>query len=350
MKRAFTIDLLKLLAAQAIVLHHLSIYGPMAELFNRLWPAQTELFTECSRLAVQVFLVMGGFLAAQALDPRAPQAPLLGRILRRYLRLIPPYLVALTCISLLVWCMRGHIDGDWLVDPPRWGSAIAHALTVQGLLDQPSLSAGVWYVAIDFQLYVLLVLVIAACQRPRMTAWAVLLLAMSSMWYFNHHPQLDNWPMYFFGSYGLGVLAGWRHRGIASGKLFGLALCSAVLAFCWAPRSRLAVASVTALVLLLSAHRPTPRNALGDWMRRLSDASYGTFLTHFGLIVTVSAIWHIEHFSGLPWALAFVAFTWILSVAIGMAFHRWVETPLGRWLGNLLPARGAAHRLPTVLP
>lgn len=353
MQRFFVIDLLKLVAAQAIVLHHLSFYGPISDLLHAHGPQWAEPFTAYSRLAVQVFLVMGGFLAARHLQPNAPQA-MLDQILRRYLRLIPPYLVALTLITLLVWCMRPHIDGDWLVEPPSWASAIAHALTLQTLLDQPALSAGAWYVAMDFQLYVLLLLLMTTCRRTHATTWAVLALAISSMWYFNRQTNLDDWPLYFFGYYGLGVLAAWRPRSRLHGELFVLGLWSAVLAFWWEPRSRLAVALATALLLAVSAGIPTPRNRLGLWMRRLSDASYGIFLTHFGVIVLVSAVWHAGQFDGLPWALGFAVFAWLLSSATGMAFHRWIERPLGRWLSRLrsldAPSRSATHTLPPTPP
>jgi peptidoglycan/LPS O-acetylase OafA/YrhL len=364
MNRSFVIDLLKLLAAQAIVWHHLSAYGPMAHTIYDAWPVATDAFIEQSRLAVQVFLVMGGFLAAQAirLDTPTPSAAVVGQwVWRRYLRLMPPYLVALLLITLVAWSCRDHISGDWLVDSPTWGAALAHALTLQGLLGLPSLSAGVWYVAMDFQLYVLLVLLLAAARTPRALSWAVLGLCAASMLYFNRHSELDNWALYFFGSYGLGVMAAWSRRSSYDAGLFALTVGVAIVALWLQPRIRLEVALATALVLPLAANWRTPAQALGQWMRRLADSSFGTFLTHYGVIVIVSAMWEILGLHGTQTAMGVMVMAWVLSLGIGLAFHRWVEQPLAQWLqqrvkrsGDVphanVPSHNATHSTPTSMP
>ena len=55
MNRSLVIDVLKIVAAQAIVMHHLSVYGPMADTLYEAWPAASDAFFNYSRLAVQVF-------------------------------------------------------------------------------------------------------------------------------------------------------------------------------------------------------------------------------------------------------------------------------------------------------
>ena len=362
MNRSFVIDLLKIVAAQSIVLHHLSVYGPMADLIHQAWPAASDAFIEYSRLAVQVFLVIGGYLAAQAIrfDTPAPSPTQVGQLVwRRYARLIPPYLLALALISAVVWLCRGHIFGDWLVAAPTWGSVLAHALTLQGLLDLPSLSAGVWYVAMDFQLYVLLMLLVAAARTPRVLSLAVAGLCAASMLYFNRHVVLDNWSLYFFGSYGLGVLAGWSRRTPQNARLFVGMISVALLALWMAPRIRLEVALATAVVLAISAQWRSPvqwmGQHLGVLMQRLADSSYGTFLTHYGVIVIVSAMWDLTHRIGLVWAFAASIAAWSLSVGTGMAFHLWVEQPLSRrvsalWQRARATSHIATHTMPTSQP
>ena len=303
MNRSLVIDVLKIVAAQAIVMHHLSVYGPMADTLYEAWPAASDAFFNYSRLAVQVFLVMGGFLAAQAIrfDVPAPSPRQVGQMVwRRYARLIPPYLVALLLISVLVWLCRGHIEGEWLVASPTWASFLAHALTLQGLLGLPSMSAGVWYVAMDFQLFVLLALLVAAARSPRWLSAAVAVLCGASMLYFN----------------------------------------------------RQEVALATAVVLALSTHWRTPANGLGQWIQRLADGSYGTFLTHYGVIVIMSAMWDITHRMGLGWAIALSVWAWLLSVGTGMAFHHGIEQPLSRrisalWQRARVTTHSATHTTPT---
>ena len=63
------INLMKAGAAQLIVLHHLAFYGPMSDHVRPMWPSLIEWLSDTARIAVQVFLVIGGFLAAKSLWP-----------------------------------------------------------------------------------------------------------------------------------------------------------------------------------------------------------------------------------------------------------------------------------------
>ena len=62
------IDFLKLSAALLIILHHLSSYGQIAEDARSLLPGLMTWLFEYGRYAVQIFLVMAGYLAAQSLS------------------------------------------------------------------------------------------------------------------------------------------------------------------------------------------------------------------------------------------------------------------------------------------
>ena len=88
--RSFFVDLIKLLAAQLIVLHHFSAYGPLAQAVRETWPLLIDHLYSDARLAVQVFLVIGGYLAAQSLAARRDIHPL-QLIQQRSLRLMPSY-------------------------------------------------------------------------------------------------------------------------------------------------------------------------------------------------------------------------------------------------------------------
>ena len=68
------VDALKAVASQFIVLHHLAFYGPMSDVANDLAPALFSWLSQNARLAVQVFLVIGGFLAAQGAGAERPPA------------------------------------------------------------------------------------------------------------------------------------------------------------------------------------------------------------------------------------------------------------------------------------
>src|SRR3954464_2362951 len=67
------INMLKAGAAQLIILHHLAFYGPMSDHVRTMLPSLIDWLGGTARIAVQVFLVIGGFLAAKSLSPSGHQ-------------------------------------------------------------------------------------------------------------------------------------------------------------------------------------------------------------------------------------------------------------------------------------
>ena len=332
-QRSFTVDIFKVIAAQLIVWHHLCAYGPMAQTMRTAWPVLIEGIYDHARIAVQVFLVVSGFLAAQSVGGRTLSHPLTS-IFKRYVRLVPIYLLVLMLISLVVALARPVIDGDWLPDAPTLGQVGAHVLLLSALLDYPALSSGVWYVAIDFQLYVLLVLMTFALRSTRALSWCVATLCAASMLWLNRIPALDNWALYFFGAYGLGALAAWAKRSRADAALFWGLAALAVLALWLEYRSRLSLALATAVWLVIrpkgSPHwTPTKRV-----VHRMANSAYAQFLTHFGLIVVFSVMWNSSQFTSASTALGLCVFIWLCSIGLGLFMHEKAEVPMHHWLSH----------------
>ncbi len=119
LERSFTVDVLKVVAAQLIVWHHFSAYGPMADAMTLAWPQLMEWLYRYARQAVQVFLVVGGYLAAQSVMHKPITQPFLS-IVKRYLRLVPFYVLALALISVAVAMSRDTIHATWLPSEPSF--------------------------------------------------------------------------------------------------------------------------------------------------------------------------------------------------------------------------------------
>ena len=86
------------LPAQLIVLHHLAFYGPMSDRVRPYAPLLIGWLDAHARLAVQVFLVIGGFLAARSHsgDGTTPVGgKLAARVALRYLTLAPSFMAAI---------------------------------------------------------------------------------------------------------------------------------------------------------------------------------------------------------------------------------------------------------------
>jgi len=324
-----------------IVWHHMTIYGPMGEGAHVLAPALFDWLAADGRLAVQVFLAVGGFLAAASLAPQTGRSTQTAwrRIARRYARLAMPYLAAVGLTVLAAALVRPWLGGELVPAAPTLLQLLAHALLLQDLLGYDALSAGVWYVAIDFQLFALALLLLGA---RRLAGALVLAVAVASLFFFNRSAGFDTTALYFFGAYGLGMLSWWIGRAqrtvVWSAGIAALALLGAVALWVdW--RSRIAIALVTALCMAVAERRSASASAplndavgkIGAPLLRLGRISYSLFLIHFAVILLVAALFS-RWGAVSPWvdALGMLA-TFAIAVAAAGLLHRWVETRPASW-------------------
>lgn len=344
------VDILKAIACLLIVLHHLAFYGPMSDAAYPLFPGLIDWLFQYGRMAVQAFFVMAGFLAARKLAPRGVSlvdGPL-RLIAQRYLRLALPYLAALTLAIGCAALAREWMNHDSIPDAPSLPQLLAHALLLHDLLDQEALSAGVWYIAIDFQLFALSAFLFWLSHRlesraPSLRATGPLLvlgLTLASLFVFNRDAVWDETALYFFGSYGLGMLAYWASNSRYSTYwlvLLGFLVSAALLVEF---RDRIAVAGVVTLLLVLARQG----SGLGAWpvprpVSYLGRISFSVFLVHFPLLLLVNAAFSV-FFPHQPVANAYGLILGLgVSILGGALFYKWVESrPLTDKMHLLLPA------------
>lgn len=356
--RSALIDCSKGLACAAIVWHHLAFYGPMSDVAHPAMPDLLDWLYEYARMAVQIFLVIGGFLAAASLAPQglarfdSPWA----KIGKRFVRLVVPYAVALMVTIVVSAAIRPWFDHESVsADPDLW-QLLAHALLLQGIAGEESLSAGVWYVSIDFQLFAGTVLLLAGVRWVKQLAlsrwgvqavkhwwpWAVtgmqvlvVLCAGLSLLNFNLDADLDVWAIYFMGAYGLGMMAYWavaadKRLTAWSWALLIAALVIGALVYEW--RDRIFLAGVTAVLLVIAMRT----QAIASWrgfapLRRLGEISYSVFLIHFSICLLVNAV--VNHFwhDSVAAAVVGIPFAFVLSLVAGYALYELVERHVSSW-------------------
>jgi peptidoglycan/LPS O-acetylase OafA/YrhL len=335
LERSLTVDVLKVVAAQLIVWHHFSAYGPMADTMTLMWPQLMEWLYRYARLAVQVFLVVGGYLAAQSVMHQTVAHPI-AQIAKRYLRLVPFYVLALALISIAVTMSRDTIHADWLPSEPTLWQFAAHGFLVHDLLGFEALSSGALYVAIDFQLYALLILLCHVFQNKTQILLSVVvaILCVASMWQFNRIDELDVWAIYFFAAYGLGVLAAWAKRSTLDTRVFWITAIFGLGSLWFEYRTRLSLALVTAIWLVIKPKGSVQWTPMKRVLHRLSNSAYVLFLTHFGVIVLFSSMWNKSHFYHPVTAFALTGFAWLLCVGVGLFLHEKAEVPIHHWVAQ----------------
>jgi peptidoglycan/LPS O-acetylase OafA/YrhL len=350
------IDFLKTFAALIIILHHLSSYGQIAKDAHAVLPGVMTWLFEYGRYAVQIFLVMGGYLAAQSLtrdrelqNPRA----VLRIIFNRYLRLFAPYLVALIVTIACAWVARFWVQDEFVGQSETLGQFLAHLFFLQGILGLDSISAGVWYVAIDWQLFAILAILLGMFPGFRSSIWILTVCCVTSLLYFNRLGTYENYFIYFIGAYGLGVLAQLcKNYPDPSVNRFAKIIFFAVGAVIVASSFeevwlRNILAYVVAIVLIFwgdwaykdqrqdnqHPQHHSREHKLVNGILWGSRRSYCAFLLHFSFVLLANSLyigWGMgqRHEGVMALVLMFIAV--IASWIAANCLYRWVEVPSRR--------------------
>ena len=324
------IDALKAVAAMLVLLNHFSSYGPLAATVREAFPGVFGWLFDYGRMAVQIFLVIAGFLAARALSAQgqALERSPLPLIWKRYLRLSIPYLAAIGLAIAAAAIADRWMDDEAVPAQARLKQWLAHALLVQGILGIDSLSAGVWYIAIDFQLFALMAVLLWAGRVRLLAPALVIAVSLASLFWFNRDASWDNWAIYFFGSYGLGAAAWWAsdRKQMSSwlGVIATITIAALVVDF------RLRIVLALAVALTLGFGRRT--GLLERWpnfkpLVFLGQISYSVFLVHFPVLLIANGLYVRLGFSSVNSAIFGLILALTASIAAATLFYRWIESP-----------------------
>lgn len=323
---------LRAAAALTILWHHFSIYAPLSEWAAPLLGDVLDWLGRYAR-ATQVFFVVGGYVAARTLSHRHWTLPELGRFaLQRYCRLGLPYLAVIVLVLPIIAFARGWVPADVLGGDITWPQLLAHVFLLQDVLGYESLSAGLWFVCINFQLSLAYAVGLALLQRhgaagERLFLTVSWLTALLSLFIFNLDPFWEASALFFFPYFFMGVLV---QRALVSGRQWPLVVFHLVMvvATLYEWRWRLVIAMLFGAVLFVAE-----RAGLGQrwprsrWVARLGELSFSLFLIHFPVLLLVGAIWVRLGWSEPEAAVAGLLVAFVLSLQGAALFHRYVELP-----------------------
>lgn len=341
--RTSFLDFFKAIATQGIVLHHLSSYGFIAQFSILALPSFRDGIYNYGRLLVQVFFVISGFLVANKLHKNTLVTE---EIFKRYLRLVLPYLGAIfliVCTSYLIKFNLSLTDlcykWDWLSNIRSPLQVFSHIFLAHDLLSQENLSTGVWYVAIDFQLFIitmLLVLVYKAFNRSIMLKVLYLLIGISL---FCIPKSWDYVGIYFFYSYGIGILLyTLKYKKNISYEMIFITTMFALALFIDF-RIRILISYIVALLIfIIIKYKFNSILFYNKLTIFLSKNSYSVFLTHFIIVMLMNFIvstyisYFIGHTDAIVWILVAA---WACSILLGQFFYIYVEKPITRRINKI---------------
>ncbi len=182
-----------------------------------------------------------------------------------------------------------------LFDELSGGLVLAHVFFLQDILAYPSLSAGIWYLGIDYQFCLLFFalmllhggLIRALRIRSRRLDTALLLAlfvpgAVMSIFVWNLNYDDEPWVHCYACSLFVGVVCAWALIGRVPRWVFWAyaGVVAAGLIFDW--RRRLALALATGILIYFAGRggRAIDRE-VRPWLRSLGRISYSLFLVHY---------------------------------------------------------------------
>jgi peptidoglycan/LPS O-acetylase OafA/YrhL len=306
-----------------------------------------------SRLGVEVFFAISGFVMAYTLrDAVVTRRYAMGFILRRSIRLDPPYwlTIALALLAARVSDLAVHRP----IATAPLPAVLAHLFYLQELLGYQQILIIFWTLCLEVQFYlVLLILVWAAARlsRPIMGGLHVVLALLSVAAYCGAFPSLPglflpNWFMFLAGCTvawcNAGRLPRWFPAWVAVG-------CLVLGARLWNPEpliSGLAVAILAAGVWWPHVMRSLTARPI-QWLGRIS---YSLYLVHPLIGERLQNVGRRICGERLGWLWAWLIVALVASLLTASLFHRWVEAPcvaLARRASDPWMRRGRENRVPS---
>lgn len=339
--RTSFLDFFKAIATQGIVIHHLISYGFIAYFSTLAIPLFRDCVYNYGRLLVQIFFVLGGFLAANKISKNVN---VFKEIYKRFLRLASPYWVALFFVVLISLILKYNLSDDslenweWLSNLQSFNQVLSHVFLVHDIFSQENLSTGVWYIAIDFQLFVITMLLSFIYQKYNRDVMLKILYILIFISLFLIPKSLDYLGFYFFYSYGLGILIfSLRHKKNITNDIILITLLfivSLILDF----KIRVFISYFIGLfVFLIVKFRFNSIIFYNKIIIFLSKNSYSVFLTHFIIVMLMNFFINrnIEIFyDNNNYIIFTLFFSWLSAIILGEIFYRYVEKPLMRKINN----------------
>lgn len=278
-------------------------------------------------LGVEMFFVISGFIIPYALHRSRYRAADYGRfILKRMIRLDPPYLVGILIVLALGYASAATPGYRGEPFEPSFTQVVLHLGYANFLFGYRWLNPVYWTLAIELQYYLLMGLVFSAIVHRALWVRASAFASLACLaLLFPAEQYLFHWLFLFM----LGMAAFQFRTGImARGQFLGWVVVLGWGAWHVGGAAIAMTGIVTALLLGLFEVRLRPPFLF------LGHISYSLYLLHVpigGRIINLSL--HFVH--STPGKSAFLVLALVASLAAAWLLHRYVELPAQQWSSRI---------------
>ncbi len=326
------------------MLFHFIASGSFYPLFQRRIPGLFHI-AGFGYLGVNIFFVISGFVVALSVRrDRVDGRFIRNFILRRSLRLDPPYLVTIALTVLLLWFYNAGLHQHY-TPMPTVRQTLANMFYMTGVLKIQPMLPIFWTLCLEVQFYLLFVLALWAgsCVQRRKSAagrplngqlnWlSAIILGGLGLWSIaivgGWTRSFDGWFVNDWNLFLVGALLWWViDRKISFGWLIGFAglmTMASVRTQAWGTWTGLCTMAVIGIVAWAFDLETVLSNRPLQFIGRLS---YSLYLLHalIGPQIDGWVSWHYR--DSLLAALLSVAFSIAVSIAAAWVMHRYVEQP-----------------------
>jgi peptidoglycan/LPS O-acetylase OafA/YrhL len=278
MNRLAHVDFLRGLAALAVVYFHLAGSTGLSEQIK-----YTGIF---GHLGVEMFFVISGFVLPWSMHRGAYRLGLLKSfLLRRYVRLFPPYLAAIV-LSLLVGAATQWTRYDW----PSWSTVLGNVFYISPVINKPWISPVFWTLGIELQFYLFLgVLYRLIIHRSHLWSILACLLVTYTGIFWSNTCILASW----FGLFSLGIVT-FRYLAMEMSLARFLTACAIFTGMISIITGFVSALAGLTTALTIAFVRLSPRASASRWSRALGwlgAISYSLYLVHWeiGRGVTIAS-------------------------------------------------------------
>jgi peptidoglycan/LPS O-acetylase OafA/YrhL len=288
-------------------------------------------------LGVDIFFVISGFVLPWAMArshyclhdyPRF--------LLKRILRLDPPYLVTLTLLiglALLGWARHAFQPDRLLLSFPQ---VALHLGYLNAFFGYEWLSPIFWSLAIEFQYYVLLGLIFPLLiHRNPITRLSALSVLGALAFVFPKTAFVFHFMFLFL----LGISTFYLRVGKVGAKGFAILLTLIGLGCAWTLGPLIAcVGAVTALTIAYMNLKISPLKFLGT-------ISYSLYLLH-GIVGGIILAWAMRWIVSPTLRMTLLPVMLGLALLASFALYRWIELPAQRWSSAIRYSSGKKAKSP----